>query len=345
MEYSFIGQSGLRVSAICLGTMTFGSATTKQEAFKILDTAYERGVNFFDTAELYPILPDSRLVGKTEQIVGQWLKTKPRDSVILATKVAGASSGWYVPPVRHGLTAIDRFHIQKGIEGSLKRLKTDYIDLYQVHWPDSVVPYEEGLEALDRLVREGKVRYMGTSNESAYGLTKALYLSKMHGLKRFESIQNSFSLLNPRFLDELVAVCKGESVSLLPYSPLAGGILTGKYNQTPYPPKARYARYLNAEATHDLTQKAIRNRAKKYLNAQTLEATKAYMQIAQHFSIDPITMAIAWTLSFDFVPSSIVGATHASQLEPLLRAGDLRLSKEILKAIKEVRARHSYPMG
>ncbi|WP_297465648.1 aldo/keto reductase, partial [Thermococcus sp.] len=134
MEYRYIGRSGLRVSVICLGTMTFGSTTDKKEAFRIMDAAYDRGVNFFDTAELYPVPPEAKYAGLTEEIVGEWLKTKPRDSIILASKVAGAASGWFVPPIRHGLTAMDRFHIKRAIEGSLKRLKTDYIDLYQQHW-------------------------------------------------------------------------------------------------------------------------------------------------------------------------------------------------------------------
>ncbi len=140
MKFKYIGKTGLRVSDICLGTMTFGTTTSKEEAFEILDRAYDRGINFYDTAEIYPVPPTANLGGLTEEIVGKWLKTKPRESVILATKVAGAASGWFVPPTRHGLTAIDSFHIKKAIEGSLKRLQTDYIDLYQMHWPDTVVP-------------------------------------------------------------------------------------------------------------------------------------------------------------------------------------------------------------
>ena len=142
MEYRYIGKSGLRVSPICMGTMSFGSWSDKQESFKILDKAYASGINFFDTAELYPGPPRSDYAGLTEEIISEWLATKPRDSIILATKIAGAANGWFVPPIRHGYTAIDRFHIQKAVEGSLKRLKTDYIDLYQVHWADEVVPKE-----------------------------------------------------------------------------------------------------------------------------------------------------------------------------------------------------------
>ncbi|MFA6900985.1 MAG: aldo/keto reductase, partial [Desulfurivibrionaceae bacterium] len=173
MKYNYIGKSGLRVSNICMGTMTFGKKCDKRISFEILDKAYANGINFFDTAEIYPVPPTAETYGITEGIFGEWLADKPRDSIIIATKVAGAANGWFVPPVRHGLTAIDAFHITTAVEGSLRRLKTDYIDLYQIHWPDTVVPIEESLEALDRLVRSGKVRYIGTSNENAYGLTKA----------------------------------------------------------------------------------------------------------------------------------------------------------------------------
>jgi len=192
MQYRYIGKTGLRVSPLCMGTMTFGSFCDKKSSFAIMDKAYERGINFFDTAELYPVPPRSSWAGVTEEIVGEWMQTKPRESIMLATKVAGAASGWFVPPIRHGMTAIDRFHIERAVEGSLKRLKTDYIDLYQMHWPDTVVPIEESLEAFDRLVQSGKVRYIGTSNDTAYGLTKANEASRYRGLARFESIQNNF---------------------------------------------------------------------------------------------------------------------------------------------------------
>ena len=220
MKHRYIGKTGLRVSPICMGTMTFGTQVPDEKvAFEIMDKAYDAGVNFYDTAELYPVPPSSKLAGLTEEIVGRWLKTKPRDSVILATKVAGAASGWFVPPIRHGMTAIDSFHIERAIEGSLKRLGTDYIDLYQMHWPDIIVPIEESLKAFDRLVQSGKVRYVGTSNDTAYGTSKALMTSEYKGYARFESIQNNFSLLNRRFLDELATLAEKEQVSLLPYSP------------------------------------------------------------------------------------------------------------------------------
>ncbi|WP_281951853.1 aldo/keto reductase [Nitrosophilus kaiyonis] len=339
MEYRYIGKSGLRVTSMALGTMTFGSTTSKDEAFKILNKAYDFGINFYDTAELYPVPPDSRYAGVTEEIVGEWLKTKPRDSIILATKVAGAASGWYVPPIRHGLTAIDRFHIKRAIEGSLKRLKTDYIDLYQMHWPDEVVPIEESLRAFDELIKEGKVRYIGTSNDTAYGLTKALMISKYENLARFESIQNNFSVLNPRFFDELEKVCKRENVSLLPYSPIAGGILSGKYNQKYIPEDARFSDYIKHP------NRRVRVHAKRFYNEKTLSATAEFLEIAKKYDIHPVTLAVAYSKHFDFVASTIIGARKAEQLDDSLAAMDVKLNREILKDIAKLQEKYLYPMG
>lgn len=338
MKYRYIGRSGLRVSPIALGTMTFGTQCDKKEAFAIMDKAYARGVNLFDTAELYPVPPKADLAGITEEIVGEWLQSKPRDSVILATKVAGAASGWFVPPIRHGLTAIDRFHIERAVEGSLKRLKTDYIDLYQMHWPDTVVPIEESLAAFDRLVQSGKVRYIGTSNDTAYGTTKALMTSACRGFARFESIQNNFSLLNRRFLDELATVCRKEEISLLPYSPLAGGVLSGKYNQGTEV-EGRFSDYLRSPNARQ------RLMAQRFMNDKTLASTQKYLKISADFGIDPVTMATAWSKQFDFVASTIIGATTAAQLDQTLAAMDLTLSEEILQACDRVHAEILYPMG
>jgi aryl-alcohol dehydrogenase-like predicted oxidoreductase len=339
MEHRYIGKSGLRVSPIGLGTMTFGLAADKKEAFAIMDKAYAAGVNFFDTAEIYPVPPSSDLAGTTEMIVGEWMAGKPRDSLIIATKVAGAANGWFVPPIRHGLTAIDRHHIRHGIEGSLRRLKTDYIDLYQVHWPDTLVPVEESMEALDALVREGKVRYLGTSNDTAYGLTKANYTAKYRGFKRFESIQNNFSILNRRFLDSLAAVCRGEGVSLLPYSPLAGGVATGKYNRTILPPDARFTRYRTSPA------KRLTNMAERFLNERTLASVARYEMIAQERGMDVTTMVTAWSMDFDFVASTLIGATRAAQLDATLAAMEVKLSDEIKAACDAVHRDILYPMG
>ena len=339
MEYRYIGKTGLRVSPICLGTMTFGSSADEKESFGIMDKAYDVGVNFFDTAELYPVPPKEFWSGETEKIVGRWLKTKPRDSLIIASKVAGAANGWFVPPIRHGLTAIDRFHIKRAVEGSLKRLQTDYIDLYQVHWPDELVPIEEALEVFDELIKEGKIRYIGTSNDTAYSLTKANEVAKCKGYKRFESIQNNFSLLNRRFLDSIAEVCKKEQVSLLPYSPLGGGVLSGKYNKEFVDPKARFAWYMS-ENNPRLT-----SQVKRFVNDKTLESTKMYIDIAKKYGLSPVTMAIAWSKQFDFVASTIIGARRVEQLDETLAAMDLILSKEILKECDKVHQEILYPMG
>ncbi len=339
MDFRYIGQSGLRVSSICMGTMTFGSVTNKEESFKIMDMAYDRGINFFDTAELYPVPPRKSYLGLTEEWVGEWLKTKPRDSVILATKVAGAAAGWFVPPNRHGLTAIDSFHIKKAVEGSLKRLDTDYIDLYQMHWPDPIVPIEESLKAFDELVKEGKVRYLGSSNDTAYGLTKANETSKNKGLARFESIQNNFSLLNPRFLDELANVCRREKISCLPYSPIGGGVLSGKYNNKFMPEDARFAAYFKN------TNPRIQAQAKRFVNDKTIDATKAYQELSKEYGISPVTLAVAYSKHFDFIASTIIGARSASQLEESFAAFDFNIDNELMKKIEKIQGDILYPMG
>ncbi|AZL54054.1 aldo/keto reductase [Aliarcobacter skirrowii] len=339
MEFRYIGKSGLRVSSICMGTMTFGSSTDEKEAFKILDMAYDRGINFYDTAELYPVSPKKETIGLTEAILAKWLKTKARDSIILATKIAGAASGWFVPPVRHGLTAIDSFHIKRAIEGSLKRLQVDYIDLYQMHWPDTIVPIEESLKAFDALVKEGKVRYIGTSNDSAYGLTKANEISKNKDLARFESIQNNFSLLNPRFHDELANVCRRENISLLPYSPMAGGVLSGKYNKEFVDPDVRFAVYLKEKS------KRVQAMAHRFVNNKTLEATAKYMSLANDYGVSPLTLAVAYSKHFDFVASTIIGARKSEQLEDSFKAFDFKITPEILTKIEDIQKEILYPMG
>lgn len=339
MEYRYIGRTGLRVSSVCLGTMGFGSWSDEKESFKIMDKSIDRGINFFDTAELYPVPPNSKDAGLTEEIIGKWLKGKQRDKIILATKVAGAASGWFVPPIRHGLTAIDKFHIKTAVEGSLKRLGTDYIDLYQMHWPDTIVPIEESLKAFDELVQEGKVRYLGTSNDSAYGLTKANETSKRLGISRFESIQNNFSLNNPRFLDELAQVCKDEQISLLPYSPIAGGVLSGKYNGSFYPKDARFAEYLSS------SNKRVKAMGTRFVNDKTLLSTSKYTELAKELGISPVTLAVAYSKQFEFVASTIIGARNCSQLDDSFDAIDLKLSEETMQNIKKIQLDIMYPMG
>ena len=339
MEYRYVGSSGLRVSPICMGTMSFGTWSDKSESFRILDTAFDRGINFFDTAEIYPVPPTAEMAGLSEEIFGQWIKTKSRDAVLVATKVAGAASGWFVPPIRHGYTAIDRHHVETAVEGSLRRLGVDYIDLYQVHWPDTVVPIDESMEALDRLVGSGKVRYLGTSNDSAYGLTKANTVADYEGWSRFQSIQNNFSLLNRRFMDELANVCRQEQVSLLPYSPLGGGVLSGKYNLGEVPLNSRFADYRQSGETR---QRAM---ADRFLNEGTLASTARYLDIARAAGLTPVTLATAWSMQHDFVASTIIGARTAEQLEDSLAALDVTLDDEVLRQCDAVHTQILYPMG
>ena len=339
MQQNRLGKSGIVVSEICMGTMTFGTQCDKAQSFRILDKAVDAGIDFLDTAEVYPVPPTSELAGLTEEWLGDWLKTKSRDSLIIATKIAGPAHGWFNPPVRDGKAAIDRHQIRQAVEGSLKRMQTDYIDLYQVHWPDHGMRAEDTLAALDELVVEGKVRVTGTSNEDAYGLMKSLWTSDRCGLARYDTIQNNFSLNNRRFEDELAEVCRRENISLLPYSPLAGGVLTGKYNDSQYPEGARFSSYLqNGEPR----QRAM---AERFVNDRSVAATEKFITIAGETGMDVVTLATAWSKQHDFVASTIVGASHEDHLDPILAAAGVILDDEILAKIDKVSREIPYPMG
>jgi aryl-alcohol dehydrogenase-like predicted oxidoreductase len=337
MEKRRLGGSGVVVSEICLGTMTFGTQANREESFRIMDKAVDAGIDFFDTAEIYPVPPTPKLAGTTEEIVGEWLRKKPRESLIIASKIAGAAHGWFNPPIRHGKAALDRVHLRKALEGSLRRLKTDYIDLYQVHWPDHGMRAEDTLEELDKFVREGKVRTIGISNEDAYGLMKGLWASDKNGFARYDTIQNNFSLNNRRFEDELAEVCRREQVSLIPYSPLAGGVLSGKYNDG-IPDDARFSAYLKAGPR----QAAM---AARFVNERSIESTRRFMAIGEEAGIDAVTLATAWSKQHDFVASTIIGASKADQLDPILAAAGLKLADDVLAKIDEVSKEVLYPMG
>ena len=338
MKQRRLGRTGLVVSEICLGTMTFGNQADETTSRAILDRAFDAGVDFLDIAEVYPVPPDRRYAGRSEEIVGRWLSDKPRDGVVIATKVAGPGSGWFVAPVRENHTSLDRHHIIRAVEGSLTRLGTDYIDLYQTHWPDRGVPIDETMEALSRLVEAGKVRYVGCSNETTYGLTKSLWASDRHGLVRYETIQNNFSLLHRRFEDELAEVCRRESVSLLPYSPLAGGVLSGKYQDGARPAGARFTLYEQGNPRG-------KTMTRRFVNEGTTASTERFTRIAAEAGMAVSTLAIAWSLAHDFVGSTIIGATTAEQLTDTLAAADVTLSADVLKACNEVSREIRYPMG
>ena len=338
MQHNRLGKSAIVVSDICMGTMTFGSQTDEAAALRILDRSYDAGIDFYDTAEGYPVPPDAKWVGRTEEIVGKWLKSKPRDAIILATKVSGPSHVWFRSPLRNGMTALDRRNIVSAVEASLTKLGTDYIDLYQTHWPDHELAYEETMEVLDELVRAGKVRITGCSNETSWGLMKSLAASERLGVTRYQTIQNNFSLNNRRFEDELAQVCRQEGVSLIPYSPIGGGVLSGKYQDGARPEGARFSRYLGMEGR----QAAM---GRRFVNDKSLASTARFAEIAKEAGISTVTLAVAWSKQHDFVASTIVGASQEDQLDEILAAIDLVLSDETMKAINKVSKEIMYPMG
>lgn len=338
MKQRLLGRTGISVSEICLGTMTFGSMADESASLRCLDQAFDAGVDFIDVAEVYPVPPDLSYAGSSEQICGKWLANRSRDSVVVATKVAGPGGGWFRGPVRSGRTALDRHHIERAVDASLRRLGTDYIDLYQTHWPDPNVPIEATLEALDRLVEEGKVRAIGCSNQSAYGLVKSLWMSDRNGSARYETIQNNYGLLNRRFEDELAQVCRQEDVSLLPYSPIGGGVLSGKYQDGAWPEGARFTRYRE----HDPRTKAM---TKRFLGDAALETTRRVHEIAAGCGIDPITFSVAWTLTKDFVGSTIIGVTHPDQLAVHLAAAEARIPDDAIAAVDALTREIRYPLG
>ncbi len=338
MQSHRLGKSPIVVSKICMGTMTFGAQADEKMSHRILDMSLDAGINFFDTAENYPVPPKEEWAGTTEEIVGRWMKTKRRDEVLIATKVCGPSHGWLKGSQRAGMTALDRHNIVSAVEASLRRLNTDYIDLYQTHWPDHGARYEDALRALDDLVESGKVRIIGCSNETSWGLMKSLSVSEREGLARYETIQNNFSLNNRRFEDELAQVCRQEGVSLIPYSPLAGGVLSGKYNNGGRPDGARFSNYLNMGGR----QAAM---VKRFVNDKSLLATERFGAIAQEAGMSLVTMATAWSMQHDFVASTIVGATHENQLAEIFAASDLILPDEVMKKINAVSKEILYPMG
>ena len=338
MKHRRLGKSAIFVSDICMGTITFWAQTDEAEAFRILDASYEAGINFYDTAENYPVPPDSKWAGRTEEIFGRWMKTRDRDSIILATKVCGPSHGWIKGSQRAGMTALDRHNIRRAVEASLKRLQTDYIDLYQTHWPDHGTGYDETMDTLDELVREGVVRIVGCSNEDAWGLMKSVATSERLCTVRYQTIQNNFSLNNRRFEDALSKVCREEGVSLIPYSPIGGGVLSCKYNGGATPESARFSSYLKLGGR----QAAM---AKRFVNEKSLAATERYMKIAVDAGISVVTLATALSKQHDFVASTIVGVSKFDQLADILAAIDLELSPDVMKACDQVTKEILYPMG
>lgn len=343
MRYRQLGDSELTVSEICLGTMTFGIQNSEAEGHAQLDLAVDRGVNFIDTAEMYPVPPAADSYGRTEEIVGAWLKRQPRDRVIVATKVAGPSRNlsW----IRCGPLALDRANIRAALDDSLRRLQTDYVDLYQLHWPDrntpmfgndqfdpakerATVPIAEQLEALTELVREGKVRYIGLSNEHPWGVSEFLLQANAKGLTRIVSVQNAYSLLNRSFETALCELCFRERVSLLAYSPLAFGLLSGKYVGHP----AARGRVTMFDGF-----------AQRYSKPNVRPAVEAYVGLARRHGMAPAVLALAFALRRWFVASTIIGATSLAQLEENLSAGQVDLSAEVIGEVERIHLRYTNP--
>jgi aryl-alcohol dehydrogenase-like predicted oxidoreductase len=347
VEFTKLGNSALNVSKVCLGTMTYGDQNTEAEAHEQLDYALARGINFIDTAEMYPVPPKADTYTRTESMVGTWLKRQPRDQIILAGKVSGPRRGldW----IRGGPPSLDRANIRAAIEGSLQRLQTDYIDLYQLHWPERNVPmfgqyqfdpagefesgvYQQGeekawvsiqnqLETLAELVQEGKVRYVGLSNEQPWGVMEFVRIAKAYNLPHIASVQNCYNLINRGMEFGMAEVLYREQVGLLAYSPLAFGHLTAKYIDNPEA-KGRVTMFLGY--------------AQRYKKPGVFPASAAYAKLARAHGLTPTQLALSFVYHRWFVSSTIIGATTMTQLKENIDAWDTRLSPEVMQEIEHL---------
>ncbi|ACT47340.1 aldo/keto reductase [Methylotenera mobilis] len=347
MEFTQLGSSALNVSKVCLGTMTYGDQNTEAEAHAQLDYALARGINFIDTAEMYPVPPKADTYTRTESMVGTWLKKQPRDQIILAGKVSGPRRGldW----IRGGPPSLDRANIRAAIEGSLQRLQTDYIDLYQLHWPERNVPmfgqyqfdpagefesgvYQQGeekawvsiqnqLETLAELVQEGKVRYIGLSNEQPWGVMEFVRIAQAYNLPHIASVQNCYNLINRGMEFGMSEVLYRENVGLLAYSPLAFGHLTAKYIDNPEA-KGRVTMFLGY--------------AQRYKKPGVVPASAAYAKLARAYGLTPTQLALSFVYHRWFVSSTIIGATTMPQLTENIDAWDTKLSAEVLQEIEQL---------
>lgn len=344
MRYKKLGRTDIYVSLICLGTMTWGKQNTESDGHAQMDYAVDQGINFFDTAEMYAVPPSVETYGKTETIIGSWFtKTGKRDRIILASKIAGVGLPW----IRDGKNLIDRKNLISAMEGSLKRLQTDYIDLYQLHWPNrgsyafgqqwGYAPnfdaarikdnFLEVLETLDEMVRSGKIRHVGLSNETAWGTMQWLGLSEKQSLPRMVSIQNEYSLLHRLFEGDLQEVAMTENIGLLAWSPLATGMLSGKYIDGQRPAGSRWT--LLAKPPRD--------------THAGQDAVKQYIKVAKKHGLDVCQMALAFVNSRPFVTSNIIGATTIQQLKSNIASVDIHLSQEILSDIEGVNKQYPMP--
>ena len=343
MEYRQLGRSDLQVSALCLGSMTWGEQNSEAEGFAQIDRAKARGINFLDTAEMYPVPPRRDTYGATERIIGNYFKARgDRADWVLASKVAGPGNG--IDYIRGGQLKHNRQHIVAALDDSLKRLQTDWIDLYQLHWPErstnffgqlgyrhqeqDFTPLQETLEVLGEQVKAGKIRHIGLSNETAWGTMKYLQLADRLGLPRAVSIQNPYNLLNRSFEVGLAEVAMREQCGLLAYSPLAFGMLSGKYENGARPANARITLF---------------SRFARYTNPQAIAACSRYVTLAREHGLDPAQMALAFVTRQPFVTSNIIGATSLEQLESNLGSLSLELSDELLDAIEAIHREQPNP--
>jgi aryl-alcohol dehydrogenase-like predicted oxidoreductase len=343
MQYNQLGNSDLKVSDICLGTMTYGRQNTIEEAHQQLDYAINQGINFIDAAEMYPVPPSGETYGLTETYIGEWLKHQQRDKLIVATKIAGPgrSFKW----LRGGAEGIDRNNIKQAVDDSLTRLQTDYIDLYQIHWPDryvprfgqtvfdpnqikETIPITEQLEVFADVIKAGKIRYVGLSNETPWGITQFSQAAKQLGLPKVVSIQNAYNLLNRVFDGALAEAVYYENIPLLAYSPLGFGYLTGKYLNGK-PEKTRVTLFENF--------------GQRYLKPNVKEAVAAYVEIAKRHQLSPAQLAIAFVRSRWFVASTIIGATTLEQLKENIDSINVVLDKDILAEIDAVHTKYPNP--
>jgi len=343
MKLNKLGESDLLVSEICLGTMTWGEQNSERDAHLQLDFALDHGINFIDTAEMYPVPPSARTYARTETYLGPWLAKQKRDKLVIASKVAGPGRrDW----VRGGHTELTRANITQAVDDSLARLQTDYLDLYQIHWPGrnvpmfgvtrfdpsketAAVPILEQIETMAALITAGKIRHYGLSNETTWGVCEFVRLARAHGLPPPLTIQNAYSLVNRMFDADLAEASFREKVPLLAYSPLAMGMLTGKFAGGAKPPRARLVRY------SDFGQ--------RYKREQTRAAAEEYCRLAQSRGLSPTEMALAFVRHRWFVASTIVGATDLAQLKQNIDSVKVELDAETLAGIDAIHARYPNP--
>lgn len=322
MDYRRLGSTGLKVSRLCLGTMTFGVQTDETESIRIMDRAFEAGITFIDTADVYPLGGDLSTVGRTEEIVGRWLKGK-RGDIVLATKAVGKMGA---RPWQQGAS---RRHLLSAIDASLHRLGTDYVDLYQLHSDDAETPLDETLEALDAIVRAGKARHIGVSNFLAYRLARALGRADVKGVARFVSVQPRYNLLFRQIERELLPLAAEEQIGVIPYNPLAGGLLTGKHRIDARPNDGRFMLGSAAKTYQD-----------RYWHEGEFETVEALRGLLLETSASLATVAIAWVLANPAITAAIIGASRAAQLDDSIAAASFALDAQLKSKMDELTLRY-----